>query len=53
MSSFTLSVLERKKEEINRIAVNVAFLYLSDIRLRSGFISSKINWQTITLVNSS
>ncbi|WP_145561872.1 DUF4225 domain-containing protein [Yersinia aldovae] len=41
MSSYSLNTLERKKEDIKRLAMNVAFLYINDVRLRSGFIYSE------------
>ncbi|AJJ64773.1 DUF4225 domain-containing protein [Yersinia aldovae] len=41
MNSYSINTLERKKEDINRTAMNVAFLYINDIRLRSSFIRSE------------
>lgn len=38
MDSFSLVSLERKKEEVNRLAKSVAFSYLSNIRVANSFI---------------
>ncbi|ARZ00808.1 hypothetical protein [Yersinia ruckeri] len=41
MSNYSINTLERKKEDINRTAMDVAFLYINDVRLRGGFIRSE------------
>lgn len=46
MSSFVLSTLERKKEDIIRISIDLSFLYISDIKLRSSFINGETELAT-------